>query len=59
MFLMVGPDAYSPPPVDTCTIPSEPASAKPCRAALRVWEELTLMAGYANAFSLALSSIAA
>ena len=45
MFLMVGPDAYSPPPVDTWMMPSEPASAKPARAALMVWDELMLMAG--------------
>ena len=45
MFLTVGPDAYSAPPVDTWMMPSEPASAKPCSAALRVCEELTLMAG--------------
>jgi hypothetical protein len=33
------------PPVETWMMPSEPASAKPCRHALRVCDELTLMAG--------------
>ena len=45
MFLIVGPDAYSAPPVETWTMPSEPASVKPWRAAFRVCEELTLIAG--------------
>src|SRR6478672_10077723 len=57
MFLTDGPEKYSAPPVDTWMIPSEPASAKPLRAALRVWEDETLMAGNANPFFLASSSI--
>ena len=40
-------------------IPSDPASAKPCRAALRVWDDETLMAGNANDLFLAASSISA
>src|SRR5215210_945218 len=59
MFLIVGPEAYSLPPVDTWTMPSEPASAKPCSAAFNVWEELMLIAGYANEPFLAASSISA
>ena len=35
LFLMVGPDAYSAPPVETWMMPSEPASAKPCRAGVQ------------------------
>ncbi len=45
MSFTVGPDRYSAPPVDTCTMPSLPASAKPRRAALSVCDELTLIAG--------------
>jgi hypothetical protein len=45
MFLIVGPEAYSLPPVESWTMPSEPASANPWSAALSVCEELTLMAG--------------
>ena len=45
MFLTAWPDAYSAPPVDTWMMPSLPASAKPLRAAFRVWDEVTLMAG--------------
>ena len=45
MFLIDGPERYSAPPVDTWTIPSLPASANPLRAALRVCEEDTLIAG--------------
>jgi hypothetical protein len=40
-------------------MPSLPASAKPCRAALRVCDDDTLMAGKAKPFSLAVSSICA
>ena len=47
MSLRVGPERYSAPPVETWMIPSEPASAKPCSAALSVWLEETLMAGKA------------
>ena len=47
MFLTLGPERYSAPPVETWTIPSEPASANPWRAALRVCEDDTLMAGKA------------
>ncbi len=57
MFFTVGPDAYSAPPVEICTMPSLPASVKPCRAAFRVCEDVTLIAGYANAPALARSSI--
>ena len=45
MSFTLGPDRYSAPPVETWTIPSEPASAKPCSAALRVCDDDTLMAG--------------
>ena len=45
MFFTAWPDAYSAPPVDTWMMPSLPASAKPFRAAFRVWDEVTLMAG--------------
>jgi hypothetical protein len=45
MSLTEGPERYSAPPVETWMMPSLPASAKPLRAALRVWLELTLMAG--------------
>jgi hypothetical protein len=59
MFLMVGPDAYSAPPVETWMMPSLPASAKPAMAALRVCELVMLMAGKAYEFVFAASSIAA
>src|SRR5450759_5750985 len=59
MFLIVGPDAYSAPPVDTWMIPSLPASENPARTALRVCELVMLMAGKAYEFALAASSIAA
>ena len=52
-----GPEKYSAPPVDTWMIPSDPASAKPLRAALSVCDDDTLMAGNAKAFFLAVSSI--
>ena len=45
MFFTLGPERYSAPPVETWMMPSEPASAKPCRAALRVCDDETLMAG--------------
>ena len=45
MFLMVEPEAYSAPPVDTWMMPSERASAKPRIAAVTVWEDVTLIAG--------------
>ena len=45
MFLMLGPERYSAPPVETWMIPSLPASVNPWSAAFSVWEELTLMAG--------------
>ena len=44
-FLMVEPEPYSAPPTDTWMMPSDSASAKPCRAAVTVWEEVTLIAG--------------
>ncbi len=59
MFLMVGPDAYSAPPVETWMMPSLPAAAKPAIAALRLWELVMLIAGKAYEFALAASSIAA
>ena len=59
MFLTVGPERYSAPPVETWMMPSEPASAKPLRAALRVCEDDTLMAGKAKPLALAASSISA
>ena len=40
-------------------IPSLSASAKPRNAALSVSDEVTLIAGYANSFALARSSISA
>ena len=45
MSLTVVPERNSAPPVDTCRIPSLPASASPRRAALSVMELLRLMAG--------------
>ena len=45
MSLTVGPDRYSAPPVDTWTMPSLPASAKPCSAAFSVCDDVTLIAG--------------
>jgi hypothetical protein len=45
MSLTAWPDRYSAPPVETCTIPSLSASAKPLRAALSVWLDVTLIAG--------------
>ena len=59
MFLIEGPERYSAPPVETWMIPSEPASANPWSAALRVCEDDTLIAGNAKAFRLAVSSISA
>ena len=59
MSLMVGPERYSAPPVETCTMPSLPASANPRRAAFRVWDEVTLIAGYANPPALAREIISA
>ena len=40
MFLTVGPERYSAPPVETWMMPSLPASAKPWSAALRVCEDV-------------------
>ena len=45
MFLIDGPERYSAPPVETWMMPSEPASAKPLRAAFRVCDDETLIAG--------------
>ena len=45
MSLTFVPDRNSAPPVDTWTMPSLPASAKPRSAALRVSVLVTLMAG--------------
>ena len=45
MSLTLVPDRNSAPPVDTWTMPSLPASANPRSAALRVSEQVTLMAG--------------
>ena len=59
MSLTEGPDRYSAPPVETWMIPSEPASAKPLRAAFRVCEEDTLIAGKAKDPAFAASSISA
>ena len=56
-FLMVEPDAYSAPPQENWMMPSDCASAKPRSAAIRVCEEETFIAGYANAPALARSSI--
>ena len=51
------PDRYSAPPVEIWTMPSLSASANPRSAALSVWLEVTLMAGYAKPCCLARSSI--
>ena len=59
MSLIVGPERYSAPPVETWMIPSLPASAKPASAAFSVCEEDTLIAGNANDFAFAVSSISA
>ena len=59
MFFTVGPERYSAPPVETWMMPSAPASAKPLSAALRVWEDDTLIAGNAKAPAFAASSISA
>src|SRR4030095_10988680 len=59
MFLTVAPERYSAPPQEIWTMPSLSASAKPRSAAFRVCEEVTLIAGYANAPALARSSISA
>jgi len=59
MSFTEGPERYSAPPVETWMMPSEPASAKPLSAALRVWEEDTLIAGKAKALAFAASSISA
>ena len=45
MSLMVEPEAYSAPPVETWMMPSDPASAKPRIAAVTVWLDVMLMAG--------------
>jgi hypothetical protein len=45
MSLSRWPDRNAAPPVETCTMPSLDASAKPRRAALRVSEEVTFTAG--------------
>ncbi len=59
MLLTPWPEKYSAPPVETWMMPSEPASAKPFRAALSVCEDDTLMAGKAKLPALAASSISA
>ena len=59
MFFTLGPERYSAPPVETWMIPSDPASAKPWSAALRVCDEDTLMAGKAKPCDFAASSISA
>ena len=45
MSLTLVPEANSAPPVEACRMPSLPASANPCRAALTVIDDVTLMAG--------------
>ena len=45
MFLTVGPERYSAPPVEIWMMPSDSASAKPCSAAFSVCDDETLMAG--------------
>src|SRR3546814_8337981 len=54
-----GPERYFAPPVEIWMMPSAPASAKPLRAALRVCEDDTLIAGKAKAPAFAASSISA
>ncbi len=59
MFFTEGPERYSAPPVETWTMPSEPASAKPLSAAFSVCEDDTLIAGNAKPCDFAASSISA
>ena len=59
MSLTDGPERYSAPPVETWMMPSDPASANPLSAALRVWDDDTLMAGNAKLRAFAASSISA
>lgn len=59
MSLTVGPERYSAPPVEIWMMPSAPASANPFRAALRVCEDDTLIAGNAKELAFAASSISA
>ncbi len=59
MSLTAWPDRYSAPPVEICTIPSLPASAKPFSAAFSVCVEVTLIAGNAKPCCFAVSSICA
>src|SRR4028119_762242 len=53
MSLTLLPDRYSAPPVLTCTMPSDCASAKPRSVAVSVCELVTLMAGQAEGPALA------
>ncbi|MCY1380651.1 hypothetical protein D9M69_684930 [compost metagenome] len=48
MSLVEAPDQYAAPPVETWTMPSDSASAKPRRAAFSVCEDVTLTAGKAK-----------
>ncbi len=57
MFFTDGPERYSAPPVEIWMMPSDSASAKPLSAALSVCDDDTLIAGNANDFSFAVSSI--
>src|SRR5450759_644074 len=59
MSLTVVPERNSAPPVETCTMPSDSASAKPRSAAFSVCEDVTLMPGEAKALSFARVSISA
>ena len=53
------PEANAAPPVVTCTMPSEPASAKPRSAAFSVAEDVTFTAGSAYPSARAASSSSA
>ncbi len=58
MSRTAGPVAWAPPPLETCTIPSLRASAKPSSTAFSVSRPETLMPGYAKRPPFALSSMA-
>jgi hypothetical protein len=47
MSFVAAPDQYAAPPVETWTMPSDSASAKPRSAAFSVCEDVTLTAGNA------------
>ena len=59
MLLIPSPEPNSAPPVENWMMPSLPASAKPFNAALMVSDDVQLIAGNANDYSLARPSISA